>query len=317
MPRTSKRAPLALVVRERQAVGRLSSRLVRPQTLKNYTEACRWFFALVAMWQVDLGDDWWQLDDVIVEAIEYAWETGKSRNLVGNLLSGMEHYCSFLRQQLKQSWRLWRVWGSYSQPCRAPPFTVESVMAVAHYMWDWGYRPAAILTCVAFSCFLRTMEFVGMQYNQLTFSPSGDRCHLALPRSKGVSRHGGVEGVAVDDALLVRLLRLVTADCNAGDFVIKLTAPQYRTIFDAAVAAVGLPATFKPYSLRRGGATWHFRLHGKMSVTMEVGRWSNMRTARTYVNTALMELTEMTDLVSPKVMQASQYFAAILARFAE
>jgi len=290
---------------------------VRPQTLVRYREACRWFFVLMATWRVELGDDWWQLDDALVEAIEYGWETGESRNLVGNLLSGLEHYCSFLRGNLKQSWRLWRVWGNFIEPCRAPPLTVEAVMAIAFYMWSWGYQPAAVLTCVAFSCFLRTMEFVGMQFNQLTFSTRGDRCHLALPRTKGVSRHGGVEGAVVDDTLLVKLLRLVTVDCQAGDNVIGVTAAQYRTIFDAAVAAVGLPSTFKPYSLRRGGATWHLRRHGKISLTMEVGRWSNMRTARTYINTALMELTELTVLDSPLISQASGYFASMLARYAE
>jgi len=156
---------------------------------------------------VDLGEEVWQLDELLGEAIEFAWETGEQRGLAGNLLSGLEFFCPVLRGQLRYSWKLWRVWGNFAQPCRAPPFNVESVLAVALQMWEWGHRSAAVLTCVAFSCFLRTMEYVGLQFHQLTFSLDEDRCHITLPKSKGVSRHGGVEGVVLEDALLVRALR--------------------------------------------------------------------------------------------------------------
>ena len=189
-------------------------------------------------------------------------------------------------------------------------------MAVAYYMWSWGQRSAAILTCLGFSSFLRTMEFVGMRRQQLTFG-ANLRCHLALPRTKGVSRHGGVEGVSITDPLMSQLLRKVCSGLLPGDFVVGLSASQYRILFAAAVQAVGLPSSFKPYSLRRGGATWHFRLHGNIGLTMEVGRWANMRTARTYVNTALMELTALTVLSSPEVDQASDHFSAILAHYVE
>ena len=155
-----------------------------------------------------------------------------------------------------------------------------------------------------------------MKFNQLAFSEAEERCHLTLPRTKGVTRHGGVEGVVLDDSLLVRTLRKVTRGCEPGDFVVGMSAAHYRTLFAAAVRAVALPPAFKPYSLRRGGATWHFRLHGKMSLTMEIGRWSQLTTAKTYVNTALLEITQIKELSSPSVQEASADFVAILARYA-
>ena len=116
---------------------------------------------------------------------------------------------------------------------------------------------------------------------------------------------------------MVKLLRWLIAELLPGDFVLGLTAANYRTVFAAAAAAIGLPSTFKPYSLRRGGATWHFRTQGSISMTMEIGRWKNQHTARTYVNTALMELTEMSFMDTPLVAEACGYFSAILARFSE
>jgi len=45
-----------------------------------------------------------------------------------------------------------------------------------------------------------------------------------------------------------------------------------------------------------------------MDVTMEVGRWGNIRTARTYVNVALLELTAMQRLESPTLAAAADAF---------
>jgi len=316
MPRKTPRSGGSALIQERKKVGKLASRLVRPQTRQNYTMACRWFFEWLQQSGVTLGDELWELDETVAESIEVAWEIGKHRGMIGNLLSGLELFCPVVRGHLRYSWKLWKVWGACSEPCRAPPFNVDAVLAVAYYMWMWDHRAAAVMTCVAFSCFLRTMEFVGMQFQQVTFSMDEERCHLTLPRTKGVTRHGGVEGVVLEDRVLVRALRRVTCECTPGDFVVGMTAAHYRKLFDAAVRAVSLPSTFKPYSLRRGGATWHFRLHGKMSLTMEIGRWSQLVTARTYVNTALMEITQIKELSSPSVMVACAEFVAILARYA-
>ncbi len=54
-----------------------------------------------------------------------------------------------------------------------------------------------------------------------------------------------------------------------------------------------------------------------MSLTMDIGRWADLRTAKTYVNTALLELTSMQFLDSPNIELAAEHFLAILARFAE
>jgi hypothetical protein len=44
---------------------------------------------------------------------------------------------------------------------------------------------------------------------------------------------------------------------------------------------------FKPYSLRRGGATHHFQLNGQLSSTVVKGRWGSAKSARVYINDGL------------------------------
>ena len=47
------------------------------------------------------------------------------------------------------------------------------------------------------------------------------------------------------------------------------------------------------YSLRRGGATANFMLHGNMELTLQFGRWSSTRTSKRYVMQAVAEVVKM------------------------
>ena len=55
-----------------------------------------------------------------------------------------------------------------------------------------------------------------------------------------------------------------------------------------------LPHKFRPYSLRRGGATWVFRCSGSMETALIKGRWGSHRVARIYIADALSYLPGLT-----------------------
>ena len=48
-----------------------------------------------------------------------------------------------------------------------------------------------------------------------------------------------------------------------------------------------LALSWRPYSLRRGGATAHFLEHGSLDKTAVRGRWPSTKTARIYINEAV------------------------------
>ena len=295
-------AASAVRLSERRKVGRLRSTLVQPATLRAYTTACVWFFML----GIDYGDDVWDLDAAVGDAIELAWDSGLSRALVGNLICGLEHFVNPLRGKLKESWRLWKVWGQREVPSRAPPLSGRATLAICWYMWVWGYPVAAVLTYLGFNRFMRTMEFLGLRVSQLTFGRG--KVHIGLAASKGAQRRGTVEGVTVDDPWLVKQLRRCCSALWPGDLIMPITSRQYRALFDAAIRGLGLTPDFKPYSLRRGGASQHFQRTGNMDVTMEIGRWGNVQTAKTYVNVALMDLFTIQRLETPIVGAAADAF---------
>ena len=50
---------------------------------------------------------------------------------------------------------------------------------------------------------------------------------------------------------------------------------------------------FRPYSLRRGGATFFFQKHQSLDKTLVQGRWHTQKSARIYLNEGLAVLAQM------------------------
>ena len=75
--------------------------------------------------------------------------------------------------------------------------------------------------------------------------------------------------------------------------VFRGTGFQFRQELRDLGRTLRLPTSkLTPYSLRRGGATWHFQQYGSLSRTTVHGRWADERTARIYIDGALAQLGE-------------------------
>ena len=62
---------------------------------------------------------------------------------------------------------------------------------------------------------------------------------------------------------------------------------RWRRDFDALLQGVGVAyLQFRPYSLRRGGATHEFMQGMSLSVACDRGRWMQEKTARMYIKEA-------------------------------
>ena len=55
-----------------------------------------------------------------------------------------------------------------------------------------------------------------------------------------------------------------------------------------------LPQNFRPYSLRRGGATALFQQTGSMEMALLKGRWSSTKVAKIYLSDGLSYLPGLT-----------------------
>ena len=64
----------------------------------------------------------------------------------------------------------------------------------------------------------------------------------------------------------------------------EMTEPEFRKLLKELVEGLGLKeAGYKPYSLRRGGATGDFRRHGSLDRATVRGRWRSSASARIYI----------------------------------
>ena len=68
---------------------------------------------------------------------------------------------------------------------------------------------------------------------------------------------------------------------------------RWRKMFNDAISSLGLSEyQYRPYSLRRGGATFYFQRHGQLDRLLIQGRWQSSKTARLYINSGLATLAE-------------------------
>ena len=179
-------------------------------------------------------------------------------------------------------------------PAQAAPMTPLMALALAGLFLMIGQEPAAVMTIVAFHCMLRTGELFLPCRRQVVFAADGLSAVIILNDTRSTNRQGGSELITVDDPMVVRALRRRCLGLLPGDMLMDLTQPAFRQLFTRAVRFFDLvELRILPYSLRRGGATWDFRVYGKMSRTLDRGRWQQERTARLYVQDALALLGDM------------------------
>ena len=221
-------------------------------------------------------------DDLLAEFIEDCWLQGEARSLIGDALSGLQHVGPQLPRGLQDAWRLFGTWSKKEVPTRARPLLPEQVLAMAGFALLDGDVAMAAALLVSFNGLLRAIEVI-VQANQATFDFSKGTCHLDLGLTKSGQRAGIAEHVIIDDPEAVLLLGRVLANKPAGVQLQRNTA-AFRRAFAKLVVRIGAsPGRYKPYSLRRGGATHHWRTLGNLGLTTVRGRWRHQTTARTYL----------------------------------
>ena len=140
---------------------------------------------------------------------------------------------------------------------------------------------------------LRTGELLGSRNKDVTVDLTSSTAVISLGFTKGGKRTGAAESVTVAVMEVVRRLHQWKQATSAG--ALLCPSPQsWRKSFSQAIVALSLETwEFRPYSLRRGGATFWFGKHGSLDKILLQGRWMAARTARTYLNEGLAVLADM------------------------
>ena len=129
---------------------------------------------------------------------------------------------------------------------------------------------------------------------------------ISLAHTKVGQRTAAFEASVMNDPMLPALYRRARAERAEGTsenfYIFSGSEARFYELFGLALRDLGLADMgFRPYSLRRGGATAYFRATSDMQATIERGRWATVRVARIYINDGLAKEVE---LRLPSVVQS-------------
>ena len=264
--------------RVRQQLGPLAQLQVGVSGQKRYVRAMFAFLQWCWISYAFLPETYEQLDDLFFEFICCAWSEGEPVSLVQDGLSGLQW---FLRRRriLSGSWRLLGVWQRNETPWRAPPVTIEILFAMLGLCLFFNEIELVCYLSLSFHCLLRTEE--GLQVLVSHLVPSRNKMRLRL-KGKSENRFGTTDDVVVEDEIVLFLLRFIMRGKQRGDKIYSDSGWIFRRKWAWLVKALLLGSDYKPYGLRRGGATFEWTCNNNAGRLCIKGRWKQLSTARIY-----------------------------------
>lgn len=286
---------------KRRQLGKLSNLKVQPRTQKRYDFACKWFFTVCRLRWQRLPWDSRSLDRGASVFIEYLWEEGEPRQVVADLLSGLSAKLNV--KCFTGAWKLYATWLRREPASRSLPLLEEQVCGFAAY-WAIDKKDLryGVLLLLGFYCFLRTTELIMLVRSDIRFSLGDGTILVSLRLSKTGKRLGVDEGITICNRKLAFLLHLAFDSLLPTERLTSCSDAEFRAKFAETCTFFNLSTdTYKPYSLRRGGATRHFQQYRNWQLTQSLGRWQSASSCRIYVQEALASLTKLNASVQQRL----------------
>ena len=146
----------------------------------------------------------------------------------------------------------------------------------------------ALAVYVGFLALLRGCVFFALLMEDCQPRGPNQLCIIIRDTKGARLRNVGFETVILRDPEIIRILLRCKKDGRVRLYT-KKPSDFYKR-YQEAVAFFRLSHPKPtPHGIRRGGASWHFKLHGSFDRTVEHGRWSSVGSARIYINEAAAE----------------------------
>ena len=224
-----------------------------------------------------------ELDDAVADWVEQKWRDGYSLYHINDALCGLHHFEPFTKRLIPSAWRLFRTWRKLESPNRAPPLTKFIIYSVANYAIMHNDSVFGSLILLGFFALLRTGEILNLKPCNCLLSK--ERGLLTLEFTKTGKRDAATESVVFEDEFtLLALHECLILRKGQGLSAVPIwttSAANFRNKFAFYMRRFNLEQhAFRPYSLRRGGATAIFQETGSMELALLKGRWQSVRVAK-------------------------------------
>ena len=279
--------------KQRQKLGTLKDLTVQPATRARYSKATDSFLSFLHDNALSLPKQRNKLDPLLCEYLEHLWSHGFGRALASDTLAGLQDQDPKLKGQLQGAWRLLKTWHVNEVPNRAPPLPEHVLHAMVGWSFFHQHYSFGVSLLLGYYAMLRTGELIGLRSCHLLCESNASKVVVSLGLTKSGKRQGAAESCVVGYDMVVKFLRQwKTLSVPTTSFAI--TPAHWRSLFSQALQGLQLTQFgFRPYSLRRGGATWWFGRHHSLDKILVQGRWQTPKTARIYINEGLAVLTEL------------------------
>ena len=307
---SSKRPSDATRLRQVRRAGRIDKRrgrklrdmAVKEKTLRRYSVMLESFVT----WCCSMSLRVVYCDELCAEFVQFLYSSGSPKGHASDFLSAVQHLYPRLRKRLPMAWRWFAAWARSEPPSRAPPCPRLVLAAVVGLASKRGEHDLAAAFAVMFHCYLRPAELLNLTPSDVKFYdlsskesvpavPLGGFRHdqkgpvavLALDGTKTGGRRAVLEYVEVFDPGVLVLLRRWVFRRAQQPFLLNFPYSSLRRAFAAYVGALGGESLgLRLYSLRRGGASFDFRRHGRFDVALHRGRWASIGAAQVYLKDA-------------------------------
>ena len=233
------------------------------------------------------------LDSLISDYLEHLWAEGEGRATASTFLAALQDSDPKLKGSLQCSWRLMKTWTINEVPNRAPPLTLMTLKAMVGWAWLHEHFGFGLGLLIGFFGLMRTGELLSLQAWQVHMNSAVEPAVISLGLTKSGKRQGAAESITITELFLLKLLWGWKKQAKSHDFLTE-KPHEWRQRFQECLVALNLSEWgFRPYSLRRGGATAMFVKCGSLDRVLLAGRWTAVKTAKIYLNSGLAMLADL------------------------
>ena len=276
--------------KQRRKLGTLRELTVQPATRRRYDKALDAFFVFLKHNELSLPRQQSALDPLLCDYLEHMWSSGLGRAQANDTVAALQDTQPGLRGKLPGAWRLLKTWSVNEIPNRAPPLPEKVVWAMVGWAFFKGHFSFGVSLMIGFYTMLRSGELLSLRSSHLLCSSRERQVLISLGLTKGGKRQGAAESVVLGVERAVFLTQRWKQIANTTTPLVP-SAVKWRSLFAECLSALKLERfEFRPYSLRRGGATWWFSKHQSLDRLLIQGRWAAQKTARIYLNEGLAML---------------------------
>jgi integrase len=269
--------------------GHLKYAALTPATLSKYEFAVKEFFVWVLKTHGRRSRSRSEFDWTAGEYVNFLFQQAEPYYKAGYFLSGLKRLYPESKRALSSANAFYKNWLKLINPQRAWPLSSELTRGMAVVLWRKHRIVMASLFLVAFVGLFRIGELLEVIPSDLQFCKV-NLVIFSLRKSKGALRRGSPELVQVRDRRVCDLLRFLVQRVPGGCKLFPFTYCKVAKALKLCAKVLGVESPrMTPHAFRRGGATDLFRRCNSYDALMLQGRWSQLASAKLYVDLAMAD----------------------------